>query len=136
MKHWKGFSVLGWGMVPLFQKRFYRFKSCVDERNLEVFLESNTWTVTNNHSKKIDEKWISCKKKEDKNQIITNYFLFQFVEIGIVTSIESNHKQVDKARKGQEICIKIEPIPGEAPKMFNRHFEADDMLVSKVNSLI
>lgn len=56
------------------------------------------------------------------------------MDIGIVTSIESNHKQIEFARKGQEICIKIEPIPGESPKMFGRHFEADDMLVSKVRS--
>ncbi|EDV96178.1 GH15356 [Drosophila grimshawi] len=57
----------------------------------------------------------------------------EFVNIGIVTSIESNHKNIDFARKGQEICIKIEPIPGESPKMFGRHFEADDMLVSKIS---
>ncbi|XP_062132455.1 eukaryotic translation initiation factor 5B [Drosophila sulfurigaster albostrigata] len=57
----------------------------------------------------------------------------EFVDIGIVTSIESNHKQIEFARKGQEICIKIEPIPGESPKMFGRHFEADDMLVSKIS---
>lgn len=56
------------------------------------------------------------------------------MDIGIVTSIESNHKQIEVARKGQEICVKIEPIPGESPKMFGRHFEADDMLVSKVSS--
>ncbi|XP_053273047.1 eukaryotic translation initiation factor 5B [Pleuronectes platessa] len=55
-----------------------------------------------------------------------------FVDIGIVTSIEMNHKSVDTAKKGQEICIKIEPIPGESPKMFGRHFEATDMLVSKI----
>ncbi|XP_030386244.1 eukaryotic translation initiation factor 5B [Scaptodrosophila lebanonensis] len=57
----------------------------------------------------------------------------EFVDIGIVTSIESNHKQIEFARKGQEICVKIEPIPGESPKMFGRHFEADDMLVSKIS---
>lgn len=56
------------------------------------------------------------------------------MDIGIVTSIEINHKMVDSAKKGQEICIKIEPIPGEAPKMFGRHFEATDILVSKVQS--
>ncbi|XP_078258736.1 eukaryotic translation initiation factor 5B [Rhinoraja longicauda] len=56
-----------------------------------------------------------------------------FVDIGIVTSIEVNHKQVDVARKGQEVCIKIEPIPGESPKMFGRHFEATDFLVSKIS---
>uniref|UniRef100_A0A4W3GCU9 Eukaryotic translation initiation factor 5B n=1 Tax=Callorhinchus milii TaxID=7868 RepID=A0A4W3GCU9_CALMI len=57
----------------------------------------------------------------------------QFVDIGIVTSIEVNHKQVEVARKGQEVCIKIEPIPGEAPKMFGRHFEATDFIVSKIS---
>uniref|UniRef100_A0A6Q2YK56 Eukaryotic translation initiation factor 5B n=1 Tax=Esox lucius TaxID=8010 RepID=A0A6Q2YK56_ESOLU len=55
-----------------------------------------------------------------------------FVDIGIVTSIEINHKMVDSAKKGQEICVKIEPIPGESPKMFGRHFEATDILVSKI----
>ncbi|KAH8263817.1 hypothetical protein KR038_007926 [Drosophila bunnanda] len=57
----------------------------------------------------------------------------EFVDIGIVTSIESNHKQIDSARKGQEICVKIDPIPGESPKMYGRHFEAEDMLVSKIS---
>ncbi|KAM9173596.1 eukaryotic translation initiation factor 5B [Pangshura tecta] len=56
-----------------------------------------------------------------------------FVEIGIVTSIEVNHKQVDVAKKGQEVCVKIEPIPGESPKMYGRHFEATDILVSKIS---
>ncbi|RVE75174.1 hypothetical protein OJAV_G00014090 [Oryzias javanicus] len=55
-----------------------------------------------------------------------------FVEIGIVTSIEVNHKSVDTAKKGQEICVKIEPIPGESPKMYGRHFEATDIIVSKI----
>ncbi|KAH0624624.1 hypothetical protein JD844_032282 [Phrynosoma platyrhinos] len=56
-----------------------------------------------------------------------------FIDIGIVTSIEINHKQVDIAKKGQEVCVKIEPVPGEAPKMFGRHFEATDILVSKIS---
>ncbi|XP_073698536.1 eukaryotic translation initiation factor 5B [Garra rufa] len=55
-----------------------------------------------------------------------------FVDIGIVTGIEINHKSVDTAKKGQEICVKIEPIPGESPKMFGRHFEAVDLIVSKI----
>ncbi|XP_072941559.1 eukaryotic translation initiation factor 5B [Epargyreus clarus] len=57
----------------------------------------------------------------------------EFVELGLVTSIEVNHKQVETARKGQEVCIKIEPIPGESPKMFGRHFDETDMLVSKIS---
>ncbi|XP_059184040.1 eukaryotic translation initiation factor 5B [Centropristis striata] len=55
-----------------------------------------------------------------------------FVDIGVVTSIEMNHKSVDSAKKGQEVCIKIEPIPGESPKMYGRHFEATDIIVSKI----
>ncbi|XP_031631192.1 eukaryotic translation initiation factor 5B [Contarinia nasturtii] len=57
----------------------------------------------------------------------------EFLDIGLVTSIECNHKQVESARKGQEVCIKIEPIPGESPKMFGRHFDDTDMLVSKIS---
>ncbi|XP_046394214.1 eukaryotic translation initiation factor 5B [Ischnura elegans] len=57
----------------------------------------------------------------------------EFVEIGIVTSIEVNHKNVESARKGQEVCVKIEAIPGEAPKMFGRHFDEKDLLISKIS---
>lgn len=57
----------------------------------------------------------------------------EFVELGIVTSIENNHKTVETARKGQEVCIKIEPIAGEAPKMFGRHFDEKDFLISKIS---
>lgn len=52
----------------------------------------------------------------------------------MITSIELNHKAIDCAKKGQEVCIKIEPIPGEAPKMYGRHFEATDIIVSKVRT--
>ncbi|XP_068458112.1 eukaryotic translation initiation factor 5B isoform X4 [Clinocottus analis] len=55
-----------------------------------------------------------------------------FVDIGVVTSIEMNHKSVESAKKGQEICIKVEPVPGDSPKMFGRHFEATDIIVSKI----
>ncbi|CAH1987865.1 unnamed protein product [Acanthoscelides obtectus] len=57
----------------------------------------------------------------------------EFVDLGIVTSIENNHKSVESARKGMEVCIKIEPIPGESPKMFGRHFDEKDMLISKIS---
>lgn len=53
--------------------------------------------------------------------------------MGIVASIENNHKTVESARKGMEVCIKIESIPGESPKMFGRHFDETDFLVSKVS---
>lgn len=57
----------------------------------------------------------------------------EFVDVGIVTSIEVNHKNVESARKGMEVCIKIEPIPGESPKMFGRHFDDKDFLISKIS---
>ncbi|XP_017763309.1 PREDICTED: eukaryotic translation initiation factor 5B [Eufriesea mexicana] len=56
-----------------------------------------------------------------------------FVDLGVVSSIEYNHKPVDSARKGQEVCVKIDPIPGEAPKMFGRHFDEKDFVVSKIS---
>ncbi|WP_411023764.1 hypothetical protein, partial [Salmonella sp. s51228] len=38
------------------------------------------------------------------------------VDLGIITSIESSHKTVEAVRQGTEVCIKIETLPGEAPK--------------------
>lgn len=58
--------------------------------------------------------------------------LLQFCDLGNVTSIEANHKPVDMARKGSEVCIKIESSSGDAPKMYGRHFDHEDLLVSKV----
>ena len=57
----------------------------------------------------------------------------EFVEIGIVDTIEVNHKSIDEARKGQEVCIKISPLPGSAPRLLGRHFEIEDLLVSKIS---
>ncbi|XP_002732156.2 eukaryotic translation initiation factor 5B-like [Saccoglossus kowalevskii] len=56
----------------------------------------------------------------------------EFLDVGIVTGVEMNHKQLESARKGQEVCIKIAPLPGDAPKMFGRHFDHTDLLVSKI----
>jgi hypothetical protein len=39
---------------------------------------------------------------------------------------------MDIAKVGQEVCIKIENTTGEAPRMFDRHFTAEDLLVSRV----
>ena len=51
-----------------------------------------------------------------------------------MTTIEVNHKTIESARKGQEVCIKISPLPGSAPKLLGRHFEIKDLLVSKVRT--
>ncbi|KAL6578292.1 hypothetical protein OROMI_010620 [Orobanche minor] len=56
-----------------------------------------------------------------------------FVEIGRITSIENNHKPVDYAKKGQKVAIKIVSSNVEQQKIFGRHFEIEDELVSKVS---
>ena len=62
--------------------------------------------------------------------------VFQFCFIGRVAGIEANHKPVEMAREGQEVCIKVLPTPGEAPRMLGRHFDTDDQLVSKVSYFV
>ena len=49
--------------------------------------------------------------------------LCQFIDVGVVTSLQFNNKEVETARKGEEVCVKIDSVPGEAPKMFGRHFD-------------
>lgn len=63
-------------------------------------------------------------------------FCFQFIYVGVVSSIETNHKNVTEARKGMEVCIKIENVPGETPKLYGRHFDHEDLLMSKVTKQI
>ncbi|CAH1267270.1 EIF5B [Branchiostoma lanceolatum] len=63
-----------------------------------------------------------CVKKDDK-----------VLDLGVVTSLEVNHKQVDMARKGSEVCVKIENPPGDTPKLFGRHFDETDVLLSKIS---
>ena len=46
-----------------------------------------------------------------------------FIDVGVVTSLQFNNKEVETARKGEEVCVKIDSVPGEAPKMFGRHFD-------------
>jgi translation initiation factor 5B len=55
------------------------------------------------------------------------------LEIGRVSSIEVNHKQVESARKGQEVCIKIEHCSSDAPKLYGRHFDHTDILTSRIS---
>jgi hypothetical protein len=81
--------------------------------------------------------WIQIYVPSSLNGLV-DYFLFelfpQFVCIGIVTNIEVNHKAIETARKGQEVCIKISPTPGDSPKLYGRHFDHTDLLVSKVKN--
>lgn len=57
----------------------------------------------------------------------------EFIYIGIATGIQHNNKDVDTAKKGDEVCVKIESPGGDAPKMFGRHFDADDLLMSRIS---
>ncbi|XXG75015.1 hypothetical protein AAC387_Pa07g3608 [Persea americana] len=58
-----------------------------------------------------------------------------FIDIGRIASIEINHKQVDVAKKGQKVAIKIVGSnPEEQQKLFGRHFEVNDELVSHLSS--
>lgn len=53
--------------------------------------------------------------------------------IGRVSTIEHDHKQLESARKGQEVCVKIEHCASDAPKMYGRHFDSTDLLYSKIS---
>ncbi|KAK6259211.1 hypothetical protein SCA6_013685 [Theobroma cacao] len=58
----------------------------------------------------------------------------EFIDIGRIASIENNHKPVDVAKKGQKVAIKIVGSnPEEQQKMYGRHFELDDELVSHIS---
>ncbi|KAK7823783.1 eukaryotic translation initiation factor 5b [Quercus suber] len=72
---------------------------------------------------------------EDMNSIGTPICIPQrdFIDIGRVASIENNHKAVDFAKKGLKVAIKIVGTNSEEQqKMFGRHFEIEDELVSHI----
>ncbi|CAI0457358.1 unnamed protein product [Linum tenue] len=57
-----------------------------------------------------------------------------FIDIGRIASIENNHKPVDTAKKGQKVAIKIIGSNSEEQqKMYGRHFDIDDELVSHIS---
>ncbi|KAL6962451.1 photosystem II [Sarracenia purpurea var. burkii] len=58
----------------------------------------------------------------------------EFIDIGRIASIENNHKPVNYAKKGQKVAIKIVGSNSEEQqKMFGRHFEIEDELVSHIS---
>lgn len=59
-------------------------------------------------------------------------FFSENLELGVISSIQSNHKELENARRGQEVCIKIDHVGGDAPKLYGRHFDHTDLLVSKI----
>ncbi|KAL6567655.1 hypothetical protein OROGR_001323 [Orobanche gracilis] len=58
----------------------------------------------------------------------------EFIDIGRLASIEDNHKPLDSAKKGRKVAIKIVGSNSEEQqKMFGRHFEIHDELVSHIS---
>lgn len=53
--------------------------------------------------------------------------------IGRVTSMQINHVEKEIAKVGDEVCIKIENMSSDAPKMIGRHFEETDTLMSHIS---
>ncbi|MCL7027719.1 hypothetical protein MKW94_004249 [Papaver nudicaule] len=51
----------------------------------------------------------------------------EFIDIGRIISIEINHKEVETAKKGQKVAIKI-----LSQKIFGKHFTVDNELVSHI----
>ncbi|KAI1721426.1 elongation factor tu GTP binding domain-containing protein [Ditylenchus destructor] len=54
------------------------------------------------------------------------------VFLGTVMTIEKNHEQVDFAKAGDEVCVKIENTTGDAPRLYGRHFTHEDPLISRL----
>merc|ERR1712013_359464 len=57
----------------------------------------------------------------------------EFIYLGICTSLQKNEQDVDVAKKGDEVCVKIENPGGDAPKMYGRHFDENDLLISRIS---
>jgi len=58
----------------------------------------------------------------------------EFCFLGRVTSIENNHKAVTEARKGLQVAVKIEnPDLSAQQKVYGRHFDFNDELVSRIS---
>jgi len=55
------------------------------------------------------------------------------IELGRVTSIEDNHKPLTKAPRGTQCAIKIESDQPDLQKVFGRHFDEKDELVSRIS---
>ncbi|KAK2725090.1 hypothetical protein QYM36_001519 [Artemia franciscana] len=56
-----------------------------------------------------------------------------FIQIGIVADIQKNEKTIPIGKKGDEICLKIENVSDDAPKMMGHHFDADDIIMSSIS---
>eukprot|EP00928_Gymnodinium_smaydae_P098743 TRINITY_DN9247_c0_g1_i5.p1 TRINITY_DN9247_c0_g1~~TRINITY_DN9247_c0_g1_i5.p1 ORF type:complete len:1365 (+),score=495.31 TRINITY_DN9247_c0_g1_i5:118-4095(+) len=55
------------------------------------------------------------------------------LEIGRVAGIERDHKQVQIARRGDRVCVKIEQTTMQSHITIGRHFEISNQLFSKIS---
>ena len=53
--------------------------------------------------------------------------------LGTIASLEANNRPIDFARQGTDVCVKIENTNGEAPKLYGRHFDSTDLLISRLS---
>lgn len=57
----------------------------------------------------------------------------QMLRIGKITSIQINGSDVKEARKGDEVCLKIEQGNGEQKIMYARHFDDKNLVMSRIS---
>lgn len=56
------------------------------------------------------------------------------IDLGRIAGLEKDHKAVDEARVGDKVAMKIESTkPEEAARLYGRHFDHTDALVSKIS---
>jgi len=56
------------------------------------------------------------------------------IDLGRIASMEKEHKAVDTAKRGDSIAMKIDATkPEEAARLYGRHFDHRDELVSKIS---
>lgn len=53
------------------------------------------------------------------------------LRIGIVASVQFNNEDIELGKKGQDVCIKV--VPDGEKRMFGRHFDEKDELVSLIS---
>ena len=54
-----------------------------------------------------------------------------FCHLGVVQSIQVDKEEMETAKVGQEVCIKIDPV-GQDKKALGRHFDESDTLISSI----
>lgn len=77
---------------------------------------------------------LGCAVKEGQLRVGTPICIPEkdFMEIGRVASIERDKKPVQMAKKGQQVCVKIEQATSQQHIAYGRHFDHTNQLFSKI----